>query len=90
MTGVQTCALPILAQIYQKQGKTTEAADIYFNIAKAASEAKDRDGKPIRMTETATEAKKKLGELDPERAKLIEEPAPVSPFGAGAPPFNIQ
>lgn len=79
-----------LAQIYQKQGKTTEAADIYFNIAKAASEAKDRDGKPIRMTETATEAKKKLAEIDPERAKLIEEPAPVSPFGGGAPPFNIQ
>ncbi|HVF47477.1 MAG TPA: hypothetical protein VNA17_07925 [Pyrinomonadaceae bacterium] len=79
-----------LAQIYQKQGKTTEAADIYFNIAKAASEAKDRDGKPIRMTETATDAKKKLAEIDPERAKLIEEPAPVSPFGAGVPPINLQ
>jgi tetratricopeptide (TPR) repeat protein len=79
-----------LAQIYQKQGKTTEAADIYFNIAKAASEAKDRDGKPVRMTETATEAKKKLAEIDPERAKLIEEPAPASPFGAGGPPINIQ
>lgn len=79
-----------VAKIYQKQGKTTEAADIYFNIAKAASEAKDLDGKPVRMTETATESKEKLTELDPERAKLIVEPAPESPFGGGAPPINIQ
>ncbi len=79
-----------IAKIYQKQGKTTEAADIYFNIAKAASDAKDRDGKPIRLTETATESKKKLTELDPERAKLIVEPAPESPFGGGVPPISIQ
>ena len=32
----------ILAQVYEKQGKKQEAADIYFNIAKAASEAKDQ------------------------------------------------
>lgn len=79
-----------IAKIYQKQGKTTEAADIYFNIAKAASEAKDRDGKPVRQTETATESKKKLTELDAERAKLIVEPTPESPFGGGMPPINIQ
>ena len=34
-----------LAQIYQKQGKTEEAANLYFQIAKTASEAKDADGK---------------------------------------------
>jgi len=70
-----------IAKIYESQGKKTEAADIYFNIAKAASEAKDLDGKPVTETQTATEAKKKLTELDPERAKQIVAPAPESPFG---------
>lgn len=70
-----------LAKVYEKQDKKQEAADIYFNIAKAASEAKDMDGKPERMTQTATAAKEKLKELDPERAKQIVEPAPESPFG---------
>ena len=74
-----------LAQIYQKQGKTTEAADLYYNIAKPASEAKDADDKPIPMTQTAREAKDKLEEINPERAKEIVEPAtpPMSgiPFG---------
>jgi tetratricopeptide (TPR) repeat protein len=70
-----------LAQIYQKQGKTTEAADIYYNIAKTASEAKGLDEKPIPMSQTAREAKDKLEEINPERAKEIVEPAPESPFG---------
>ncbi len=70
-----------IAKVYEKQGKTKEAADIYFNIAKAASEAKDADGKPIPMTQIAGDAKKKITELDPERAKEIQEPAPPSPFG---------
>ncbi len=69
------------AQIYQKQGKTTEAADIYYNIAKAASEAKGLDDKPVPMSQTAREAKGKLEEINPERAKEIVEPAPESPFG---------
>ena len=69
-----------LAKIYEKQDRKQEAADLYFNIAKTASEAKDRDGKPVRMTETATEAKAKLKEIDPERAKEIVEPEPESPF----------
>jgi len=64
-----------------KQGKKQEAADIYFNIAKAASEAKDSEGKPVPMTQTAREAKDKLQALDPDRAKTIEEPKPESPFG---------
>jgi len=70
-----------LAQIYQKQGKTTEAADIYYNIAKTASEAKGLDEKPIPMSQTAREAKNKLEEINPERAKEIIEPAPESSFG---------
>ena len=70
-----------IAKIYEKQGKKQEAADIYFDIAKRASEAKDADGKPLRLTETATSAKDKIKELDPERAKQIEEPKPDSPFG---------
>ena len=70
-----------LAQIYQKQGKTTEAADLYYNIAKPASEAKDADGKPVPMTQTAREAKDKLEEINPDRAKEIVEPPPTSPPG---------
>ena len=70
-----------LAGIYEKQGKTAEAADIYFNIAKAASEAKDADGKPVPMSETARSAKDKLEKLDPGRASQIQEPEPTSPFG---------
>ena len=70
-----------IAKIYEKQGKKQEAADIYFNIAKTATEAKDADGKPIRLTDTATSAKDKIKELDPEKAKQIIEPTPDSPFG---------
>lgn len=70
-----------LAKIYQKQGKTNEAADIYFTIAKTASEAKDTDSKPIPMSQTATEAKEKLEEINPDRAKEIVVPTPESPFG---------
>lgn len=71
-----------LAKIYEKQGKKQEAADIYFNIAKTASEAKDMDGKARPMGETASKAKDKLKELDPERAKQIVEPEPENPFGS--------
>jgi len=70
-----------LAKIYEKQGNKQQAADIYFNIAKTASEAKDKDGKPVPMSDTARQAKDKITELDPERAKQIAEPEPTSPFG---------
>ncbi len=63
-----------LAKIYEKQGKKAEAADLYFNIAKPASEAKDLDDKPIPMSPTAREAKEKLAALNPEKAKEIKEP----------------
>lgn len=72
-----------LAQIYRKQGKTEDAANLYYNIAKTASEAKDADGKAIPMTQTAREAKEKLEEINPEKAKEIVEPAPESPLGLG-------
>ena len=74
-----------LAKIYEKQGKKQEAADLYYNIAKTASDAKDLDGKAIPMTETAKKAKTNLQQLDPDRAKEIVEPAPESPFGGGGP-----
>lgn len=73
-----------LAQIYQKQGKTTEAADLYYNIAKTASQAKDAEDKPVPMSLTAREAKDKLEEINPERAKEIVEPA-TPPMGGGMP-----
>ncbi len=72
-----------LALVYEKQGKKAEAAQIYFDIAKAASEAKDMDGKPVRLTETATNAKNKIKDLDPVKAKEIPDPTPDSPFGGG-------
>jgi hypothetical protein len=77
-----------LAKVYEKQEKKQEALDLYFNIAKAASEAKDSEGKAIRMSQTAMDAKKKVEEMDPERAKQIVESAPESPFGAA--PISIQ
>ncbi len=71
-----------LAQILEKQGKKDEAADLYFTIAKTASEAKDAEGKPVTMSQTAREAKDKLEVINPERAKEIVEPEPESPFGS--------
>jgi len=75
-----------LARVYEKQEKKKEAADLYFNIAKAASEAKDLDGKAVPLTQTANEAKDKLKQLDPERAKEIPETTPETPGGV---PMNL-
>ncbi len=69
-----------LAKIYEKQGKTAEAADLYFGIAKTASEAKDLDGKPIPMPQTALDAKDKLEAIDPAKAKEIVLPETSLPF----------
>jgi tetratricopeptide (TPR) repeat protein len=69
-----------LAKIYEKQGNKDQAADLYYNIAKAASEAKDTEGKPIVMSQTARDAKEKLEAINPDRAKEIKEPEPESPF----------
>ncbi len=70
-----------LAEVYRKQGKTQEAADLYYNIAKAGSEAKDLDGEKIPMTETASEARKKLMEINPDRAREIPDSLPASAGG---------
>ncbi len=70
-----------LAKIYEKQKKVTEATDIYYNIAKSAAEAKDADGNPVPMSSTARDAKAKVEELNPERAKEIVEPTPAMPGG---------
>ena len=70
-----------LAKIYEKQNKKAEAADIYYNIAKTASEAKDKEDKPIPMSQTARDAKERLEELNPEKAKEIKEPEVPSPAG---------
>lgn len=75
-----------LAKIYEKQGKKDDAVNLYFNIVKAASEAKDLDDKPVPLSETAKTAKEKLTQLNPEKAKEIPEPAPIMPTGM---PFGM-
>jgi len=72
-----------LAKLLEKQGKKDEAVNVYFQIAKAASEAKDADGKPVPPSSTATDAKAKVEELAPEKAKELPTPTPDSPFGGG-------
>jgi hypothetical protein len=65
-----------LAGIYEKQGKTAEAANIYFDIVKAGREAKTSEGKPLPMTGTAREADTKLTKIAPDKAKeLPAEPS---------------
>jgi tetratricopeptide (TPR) repeat protein len=79
-----------LAKLLEKQGKKDDAVNIYYTIAKTASEAKDADGKPVQMTSTARDAKTKLEQLAPDKAKEIVEPKPESPFGGGGLPLGIQ
>jgi hypothetical protein len=76
-----------LAKLLEKQGKKQEAVDVLFNLVKAASEVKDQDGKAVPLSPTAENAKSKLKELDPEKAKEIPEPAPEAP-PMGANPFG--
>ena len=79
------------AKLLEKQGKKDEAVNIYFNIAKTANDLKDKEGNPVPMSGTANEAKTKLQELAPERAKEIVPPAPPqSPLGGGSLPLGIQ
>ena len=69
-----------LADIYEKQGKKPEAVNVLFDLVKTASEAKDLDGKPVPLSPTATTAKEKLTQLDPEKAKeLPQQPVDVDP-----------
>ncbi|MEQ1764447.1 MAG: hypothetical protein ABL984_15060 [Pyrinomonadaceae bacterium] len=69
-----------LADIYEKQGKKQEAVNVLFDLVKAASEAKDLDGKAVPLSSTATTAKEKLTQLDPEKAKeLPQQPVDLDP-----------
>jgi predicted negative regulator of RcsB-dependent stress response len=65
-----------IAKIYEKQGKKQDAVDLLFNMVKTASEAKDLDGKPVPLSSTAQNAKEKLEQLDPAKAKEVPEQAP--------------
>ncbi len=62
-----------LADTYEKQGKKQEAVNVLFDFVKMASEAKDVDGKAVPLSSTATAAKEKLTQLDPEKAKELPQ-----------------
>jgi len=64
------------ADVLEKLNKKKEAADLYFQIAKEAAEAKDPEGNAAPLSQTAIQAKEKITEMDPERAKQIPESAP--------------
>ncbi|MEO6335167.1 MAG: hypothetical protein ABIO91_09300 [Pyrinomonadaceae bacterium] len=70
-----------LAKLYEKQGKKSEAVVLLFELVKSASEVKDQDGKAVPLSPTAQNAKDKLKELDPDKAKEIPEPPPEPPPG---------
>lgn len=65
-----------LAGVYEKQGKKQEAAEILFNIVKAAREAKDAEGKPAEQSSAARDAATKLQKLDPVRYEQLPAEAP--------------
>jgi tetratricopeptide (TPR) repeat protein len=71
-----------LADVYEKQGKKKEAADLLFNIAEASRKAKDVDGSALQASSASRDAVEKLQKLDPDRyAKLTPEaPRADSPF----------
>lgn len=75
-----------IAKLYEKQGKKEEAVNILFDLVKAATEAKDMDGKPVPLSSTAQNAKDKLESLDPQKAKELPEQAPD--LDAGGLPFG--
>ena len=60
-----------LASVYEKQGKTKEAADLLFNIADASRKAKDQDGTPLPPSAAAREATERLQKLDQERYEKL-------------------
>jgi hypothetical protein len=65
-----------IASVYEKQGKTNEAAEILFRIADEARKAKGKDGKPAPVSATARRAADRLQTLNPARyAQLPPEPS---------------
>lgn len=72
-----------LASVYEKQGKRDEAANLLFEMVKAAREAKDKDGKPLQESTVTRAAAEKLQELSPERHAQL----PANPVAGGSLPF---
>ncbi len=70
-----------LADVYNKQGKKKEAADILFNMVDTARKARDKDGKPVPESSASREAAQELLKIDPTRhAQLPPPPSPLSLF----------
>lgn len=69
-----------LAATLEKQGKPSEAAEILFQLVKAARETKDQAGKPVTPSAAARDAAEKLETLDP--AKHAQLP-PAPPAASG-------
>ena len=68
-----------LADVYSKQGKKKEAADLLFNMVETARKARDKDGKPIPESSASREAAQELLKIDPTRHAQL--PPPPSPLG---------
>lgn len=66
-----------LAIVYEKQGKHKEAADLLFQVADAARKAKDKDGAPVPLSESAREAAQELQKIDPDRFSQLPPQAPA-------------
>jgi tetratricopeptide (TPR) repeat protein len=64
-----------LAAVYDKQGKTKEAADLLFSLVDTARKARDKDGKPLPESAAAREAGQELLKIDPARHARLP-PAP--------------
>ena len=63
-----------LAEVYEKQGRKKEAAELLFKIVDASRKAKDSDGTPLPPSAAARDAAEKLQKLDPDLyAKLTPE-----------------
>jgi len=69
-----------LAEVYQKQGKKKEAADLLFTIVDNARKAKDKDGKPLPESSASREAAQELQKLDPARFAQLP-PSPTLELG---------
>jgi len=69
-----------LAEIYKKQGKKQEAADLLFTIIDRARKARDKDGKPVPESSASREAAQELQKIDPARFAQLP-PSPTLEMG---------
>lgn len=65
-----------LASIYEKQGQTKEAVDLFFQIAENSRKAKSPEGKPLPKSAAAREAETRLQKLDAARYAQLPPEAP--------------